>query len=74
MDPGAGCLDRLLESAAEVLRRHVPDRDGWCLGCSQVWGRLVLIEQCTQAQWAAAVFAAYGDRSGTDEIRGGEGS
>ena len=53
-------LARTLAAAAEVVRVHVPDADGWCLGCLAQWGRLVFIEQCTQVQWAAAVRAAYG--------------
>jgi len=52
--------ERTLAAAAEVLRQHTPDADGWCLGCLAQWGRLVFIEQCTQVQWAAAVRAAYG--------------
>jgi hypothetical protein len=52
--------DAMLAAAAEVERQHVPDADGWCLGCLALWGRLVLIEQCTQLTWAAAVYAAYG--------------
>jgi hypothetical protein len=48
-----------LAAAAEVLRQHVPDADGWCLGCLAVWDRLVFIEHCTQVRWAAAVRAAY---------------
>jgi len=53
-------LARTLAAADAVLRQHVPDADGWCLGCSALWGRLVLIEQCTQRRWAAAVHAGYG--------------
>jgi hypothetical protein len=52
-------MERLLGAAAEVLRQHTPDQDGWCRGCLNTWGRLVLMEQCTQAQWAAAVHATY---------------
>jgi hypothetical protein len=50
---------RLLARAAEVLRQHLPDADGWCVGCVLLWGRLVFYEQCTQAQWARAVRLAY---------------
>jgi len=60
-DPAArDATDRVIAAAAEVLRQHVPDADGWCLGCLALWGRLVFIEGCTQVQWAAAVRAAYG--------------
>lgn len=52
-------LARTLAAAADVVRAHVPDADGWCLGCLALWGRLVLIEQCTQLRWATAVRAAY---------------
>jgi len=51
---------RTLAAAADVVRAHIPDADGWCLGCLALWGRLVPIEQCTQLRWAAAVRAAYG--------------
>jgi hypothetical protein len=48
-----------LVAAADVVRVHVPDVDGWCLGCLALWGRLVSVEQCTQLHWAMAVRAAY---------------
>jgi len=51
--------ERVIAYAAEVLRQHTPDRDGWCRGCLDLWGRLVFIDECTQARWAAAVHAAY---------------
>ncbi len=54
-------IERVLAAAAEVLRQHAPDRDGWCRGCLDTWGRLVFSEQCTQAQWAAAMYADYWD-------------
>jgi hypothetical protein len=56
--------DAILAAAAEVARQHVPDADGWCLGCLALWGRLVFIEQCAQLKWATAVHATYsgGDR------------
>jgi hypothetical protein len=57
---GDAALARTLAAAAVVLHQHVPDVEGWCLGCLALWGRLVLIEQCTQRRWAAAVQAAYG--------------
>jgi hypothetical protein len=53
-------IARTVAAAGEVLRQHVPDADGWCLGCSASWGRLVLIEQCTQLEWATAVLTRYG--------------
>ncbi len=59
-NPAPDPRDRVLAYAADVLRHHIPDRDGWCRGCSDLWGRLVFIDQCTQVQWAAAVEAAYG--------------
>jgi hypothetical protein len=52
--------DAMLATAAEVVRQHLPDADGWCLGCLTFWGRLVFIEQCTQLKWASAVQAIYG--------------
>ncbi len=55
--PAPDPRDRAIAYAAEVLRQHTPDRDGWCLGCLDLWGRLVFIDQCTQAQWVAAVHA-----------------
>ncbi len=59
-DPAArDTLARTLAAAAEVMRQHTPDADGWCRGCLALWGRLMLIEQCTQLQWAVAVRAAY---------------
>jgi len=84
VDPATNSPDRLAEAAAAVLRQHVPDRDGWCRGCSVLWGRLVFIDQCTQMRWAAAVYAAHGKPIGqappgdgsthaTGEARGGEG-
>ena len=74
----------MIEYAAEVLRQHVPDGDGWCLGCSELWDRLVFIDQCQQARWATAVHVAYampirqapqgdGSTDVTGEDRGGEG-
>jgi hypothetical protein len=58
-DPaGRDAIERTLAAATEVLRQHTPDADGWCLGCLNIWDRLVLWEQCTQAGWAAAVHAA----------------
>jgi hypothetical protein len=61
-------IERVRAAAAEVLRQHTPDSDGWCRGCYTLWGRLVLIEQCTHAEWARwAVHAA------TVELHGGEG-
>jgi hypothetical protein len=59
--------DELLAAAMAVLRQHVPDRDGWCRGCSEVWGRLVFIDQRTQVRWAKAVQAAYGAARRGDE-------
>lgn len=57
---------RVLRAAAEVLRQHLPDTDGWCLGCVALWGRLVFHEHCTQAQWARAIYAAYGRQPWND--------
>lgn len=51
---------RTLAVAAEVLRRHTPDRGGWCLGCLSLWGRLAPYP-CETAKWATAVRAAYAD-------------
>jgi hypothetical protein len=60
-DPAArDVTERVLAAAAEVLRQHRPDGDGWCSGCLAVWGRLVFFERCMQVAWAAAaVRAAY---------------
>ena len=65
--PTTDGIERVLANAATIARQHVPDRDGWCVGCLQVWGRLVSYP-CTQAEWAAAVFAApdLGGRSDHD--------
>ncbi len=59
--PAADSPDRVIAFAAEVLRQHTPDRDGWCRGCLALWGRLVFFEQCTQVQWAEAVHAFYAE-------------
>jgi hypothetical protein len=53
-----------LAAAAEVLRQHVPNRYGVCLGCSELGGRLVFIECCVQRQWAEAARARYAPRAG----------
>ncbi|HYS40815.1 MAG TPA: hypothetical protein VEO01_34825 [Pseudonocardiaceae bacterium] len=59
-DPaGRDAMERILAAAAEVVRRHVPNRYGVCVGCSELGGRLVFIEYCGQRQWAEAVRAAY---------------
>lgn len=50
--------ERVIAFAASVLRDHVPDADGWCLGCLSLWGRLAP-HPCEQAKWATAVYAAY---------------
>jgi hypothetical protein len=49
----------LAAAAAEVARRHRPNRYGVCLGCSELGGRLVFIERCEQLRWAEAVRALY---------------
>jgi hypothetical protein len=51
---------RVLAVAAEVLRQHAPDVDGWCAGCLTLWGRLAPFP-CEMTKWAAAVHAAYTD-------------
>jgi hypothetical protein len=56
-------IQRLRTAAAEVLRQHTPDEDGWCTGCLGLWGRLVLFP-CESVRWAAAVRAVYADRPG----------
>lgn len=53
-------MTRLISAAREVIAEHVPDADGWCLGCLASWGRLVFVEECTHLAWAAAVRARYG--------------
>jgi hypothetical protein len=53
-----GATDRVIAAAAEVLRQHTPDADGWCQGCLSVWGRLAPFP-CGQAKWAAAVRKTY---------------
>ncbi len=59
-DPaGRDAVERTLAAAAEVLRLHVPNRYGVCMGCSALGGRLVFIECCVQRQWAEAVRARY---------------
>jgi hypothetical protein len=64
-DPaGRDAIERTLAAATEILRLHTPDRDGWCHGCSALWGRLVLVEQCTQVRWATAVRAGYARPAG----------
>lgn len=55
--PAADGPERVFADAVTVAGLHVPDRDGWCVGCLQVWGRLVPYP-CTQAEWAQAVLAA----------------
>jgi hypothetical protein len=63
-DPADGDgIQRLCAAAAEVLRQHAPDEDGWCTGCLGLWGRLVPFP-CESAKWAAAVRAAYPDPPG----------
>jgi hypothetical protein len=59
-DPaGRDGVRRTVAAADEVLRRHVPNRFGVCLGCSRLGGRLVFIECCAQRQWAEAVRARW---------------
>jgi len=53
-----GGISRLLAVAAEVLRQHASDEDGWCIGCLSQWRRLAP-HPCETANWAAAVRAAY---------------
>jgi hypothetical protein len=53
--------DRVIASAASVLRHHTPDPDGWCRGCLALWGRLAPFP-CEQARWAMAVHAAYNEK------------
>jgi hypothetical protein len=63
-DPaGRDATDRVISSAAAVLRHHTPDADGWCQGCLRLWARLAW-HPCEQAKWATAVHAAYTDPSG----------
>lgn len=69
-DPPADPRDQV-EFAGEVLQQHTPDRDGWCMGCMNLWARLVLFDQCTQAQWATAVHAAYTEPPGQASHRTG---
>jgi hypothetical protein len=64
--PAPDTPDRLIAAATEVLRQHGPDAEGWCRGCLSLWGRLVTFEQCTQAEWVAAVHTAYQDGSHDD--------
>jgi hypothetical protein len=52
-------MERTLAAAAEVLRLHVPNRYGVCMGCSALGGRLVFVEHCAQVRWAEAVRVAY---------------
>jgi hypothetical protein len=46
--------------AVAVLAQHAADRDGWCRGCLDDWNRLAP-HPCSQANWASAVQAVYGD-------------
>ena len=53
-------IARTLAAADDVIAWHVPDADGWCLGCLASSGRLVFVEECTHLTWAIAVRARYG--------------
>lgn len=58
-DPtGRDAAERMLAAAADVSRQHIPDGDGWCAGCLDLWARLAPFP-CLQAQWAAATQAEY---------------
>jgi hypothetical protein len=48
----------VLQTAAQTLAVHVDDGGGCCLGCLQIWGRLVWVP-CEQARWAHAVTNRY---------------
>jgi hypothetical protein len=49
--------DDLVAAAVRVLRSHLPDPGGFCLGCLTIWRRLAPFP-CTQVEWAIAVHAA----------------
>lgn len=59
-------VGQTLAAATEVRGLHVANPAGWCLGCLTGWNRLVLIEQCTQLQWANTVHTRY-DRANQTE-------
>jgi hypothetical protein len=63
IDPAPDPQARAIAYAAEVVRQHTPDPDGWCTGCLNLWGRLTPYP-CTQVEWAAAVHAADVDGRG----------
>jgi hypothetical protein len=54
--PDAAAVGQTLAAPTEVRGLHVAGPAGWCLGCLTGWNRLVLIEQCTQLQWANTVY------------------
>jgi hypothetical protein len=73
-DPAAAdARARVVAVAVAVLQQHRADRDGWCRGCVEEWGRLAP-HPCTQATWAAAVYAAYADTAEQPTPPTGQGS
>jgi hypothetical protein len=62
-DPAPDPRDRTTAYAADVVRQHTPDPEGWCTGCLNLWGRLTPYP-CTQAEWVAAIRAADVDGRG----------
>jgi hypothetical protein len=59
-------VGQTLAAATEVRGLHVANPAGWCLGCLTGWNRLVLIEQCTQLQWANTVHTRYNRANQTE--------
>lgn len=49
----------LLDAAAAVIRTHRSGPDGFCLGCLDLWARLVT-SPCAQTVWALAVVETHG--------------
>jgi hypothetical protein len=47
--------ERALADAELVLRVHVPDGAGGCVGCREAFGRWMPYTDCHQANWARRV-------------------
>jgi hypothetical protein len=58
---------RALAMAGAVIALHIADRDGWCAGCLDQWGRLAP-HPCSQATWASALRTAYFDTDGCPPV------
>jgi hypothetical protein len=49
-----------MDQAIVVLNTHVPNGEGLCGGCLELWGRWVPATGCTQMAWARLVMETHG--------------